>query len=60
MADGGNCERAAAQHAEGGVAQAVDALGVQIRAKHAAKNLANLVERDVVGEGHDARSAGPC
>src|SRR6185295_1725827 len=54
VADGGDGERTAVQHAEGGVTQAVDALGMQIRAKHAAENLTNLVERELAGEGHDA------
>src|SRR4051794_28064310 len=53
VADGGDGERAAVQHAECGVAQAVDALGMHIRAEHAAENLANLSERELTGEGHD-------
>jgi hypothetical protein len=53
VTDGGNRERAAVQHAEGGVGQAVDALGMQVRAEHAAKNLANLIERELAGGGHD-------
>src|ERR1700745_1213328 len=54
VADGGDGKRAAVQHAEGGVAQAVDPLGMQVRAEHAAENLTNLVERELVGEAHDA------
>src|SRR5689334_15669879 len=42
VADGGDGERTAVQHAEGGVAQAVDALGMHIRAEHAAENLTHL------------------
>src|SRR3954454_3171097 len=53
VADGGDGERAAVQHAEGGVTQAVDALGMHIRAEHAAENLTNLVERELAGEAHD-------
>ena len=41
VADGGDGERTTVQHAEGGVTQAVDALGVPIRAEHA-ENLTNL------------------
>src|SRR5271156_5156146 len=37
-------KRGAVQHAEGGVAQRVDALGMQVVVQHAAKDLANLVE----------------
>src|SRR3954465_12227534 len=54
VADGGTGEGTTVQHAEGGVTQAVDALGMHIRAKHAAENLTNLVERELAGEGHDA------
>src|SRR6478736_1434110 len=54
VADGGDGERTAVQHAERGVAQAVDALGMHIRAEHTAENLANLIERELTGEGHDA------
>src|SRR5271165_4569826 len=53
VADGRDGERAAVQHAEGGVAQAVDALGVQIRTEQAAEDLTNLVERELTGGGHD-------
>src|ERR1700759_3419913 len=54
VADGGNRKRAAVQHAEGGVAEAVDALGMQVRTEHAAENLTNLSERELAGQGHDA------
>src|ERR1700759_828803 len=53
MADGGNRKRTAVQHAAGGVAETVDALGMQVRAKHAAENLTNLRERELAGQGHD-------
>jgi hypothetical protein len=53
VTDGGNRERAAVQHAEGGVGQAINALGRQVRAEHAAENLANLIERELAGGGHE-------
>src|SRR5689334_18069489 len=54
VADGGDGERTAVQHAEGGVAEAVDALGMQVRTEHAAENLTNLSERELAGQGHGA------
>src|SRR3954462_8911020 len=54
VADGGDGKRTTAQHAEGGFAEAADALGMQVRAKHAAENLANIIERELTGEAHDA------
>jgi hypothetical protein len=53
MADGSDGERAAVQHAEGGVAQAVDALGMQIRTEHAAENLTDLIARELAGGRHN-------
>src|SRR3954453_15942847 len=53
VADGGAGERAAVQHAGGGVTRAFDALGMHIRAEHAPKTPTNLVERELAGEGHD-------
>src|SRR5271166_3043434 len=54
VADGRDGERAAVQHAEGGIGQAIDTLGVQVRAEQAAENVTNLVERELAGGGcHD-------
>jgi hypothetical protein len=46
LANRADCERGAAQHAEGGVAKRVDALGVKVVVQHAAQNLPNMIERD--------------
>ena len=43
LTNGADRERGAAQHAKGGLAERVDALGVQVVAQHAAKNLIDLV-----------------
>jgi hypothetical protein len=49
MADGG--ERSTVPHAEAGIGQTVDALGVPVRAGQAVQNVMNRVERELAGSG---------
>ena len=44
LANRADSEGRAVQHAEGGIAERVDALGVKVLVQHAAKDLPNLVE----------------
>ena len=46
LTDHADRERSAAQHAEGGIAERVDALGVKVVRQHAAQGLPYLVERE--------------
>jgi hypothetical protein len=48
VADRADRKRGAAQHAEGGIAERADALGVKVLAKHAAKNLPDLVDGELL------------
>ena len=48
MADRADRKRGAAQHAEGGVAERRDPLGVKVMAKHAARNLPDLVAGELL------------
>jgi hypothetical protein len=41
------------QHAEGGVTERVDALGVKVLLQHTAKHLPNLIEGEPLPDNHD-------
>ena len=47
MADRADRKGGAAQHPEGGIAERRDALGVKVMAKHATKNLPDLVDGEL-------------
>jgi hypothetical protein len=48
VADRADRKGGAAQHAEGGIAERRDPLGVKVMAKHAAKNLPDLVDGELL------------
>src|SRR5271165_1917620 len=58
LANHADRQRATVQHAKGGIAQGVDALGVQVLLQQAAENVVNCLVREALPDDHSSSRIG--